>query len=338
MRIAILVVAALLIVDSVEAQRGRTPGTGRRAQGVDLTVRVMFASNEGISSSRYRVQLFSGVGVPVAETFTDGSGQARFPSVSPGNYRVRVSGNEIEDTDSESFTIDALQLSSMQMVFVKKVQPENAASAQGGGVVSAAALNIPEKARNEFKKALEETEKKKFEEAIKHLNKATEIYPHYAQAFDLWGVITAQNSPSDAKKYFEQAIAADEQYPPAYVHLAKTEITQKDFNRAIALLSKGSQLDPRSAECLFLLAYAHLQLRRFDDAISTAERAHTLEHNDFVLIHFIAGEAYARKGQRAQAIEHYSQYLKEAPMGPQAEQAKEVIRILQAQADSGSHH
>jgi tetratricopeptide (TPR) repeat protein len=337
MRIAVLVVAALLIVNSVEAQRGRSPGVSRRVQGVDLTVRVMFASTES-AASRFRVQLMSSVGIPVGDTFTDSTGQARFPSVMPGNYRVRVSGNEIEDTESDSFTVDAMQLSAMQMVFVKKIEAAKAGSEPAGGVISAAALNIPEKARNEFKKALEETEKKKFEEAIKHLNKATEIYPHYAQAFDLLGVITAQSSPSDAKKYFEQAIAADEQYPQAYVHLAKAEITQKDFNRAITLLSKGSQLDPRSAECLFLLAYSDLQLRRLDDAISTAERAHTLEHNDFVLIHFIAGEAYARKGQRAQAIEHYSQYLKEAPMGPQAEQAKEVIRILQAQADPGSHH
>jgi tetratricopeptide (TPR) repeat protein len=295
----------------------------------------MFASNES-SNSRFRVQLISSVGIPVGDSYADSSGTARFPAIPPGNYRARVTGMDIEDTESEQFTIDGMQVSAMQMVFVKKAEAATKPGTAGapGGMISAAALNVPDKAHNEFKKGLEEANKKKYEEAVKHLNKATEIYPHYAAAFDLLGVITAQTSPSDAKKYFEQAISADERYPKAYVHLAKAELSGKDYNKAHALLTKSSQLEPRSAECLFLLAYSNLELGRFDDAIATAGRAHELDHNDFVLVHFIAGEAYARKGDRAQAIEQYSQYLKEAPMGPQAEQAKEIIRALQAQADA----
>jgi len=335
MRSTVLVLAALLIVNPVvEAQRARTPGLSRRSQSVDLTVRVMFQSNES-SNSRFRVQLLSSVGLPVGDTFADSGGQARF-TVPPGTYRAHVSGMDIEDTESEQFTVDGMQASSMQMVFVKKAdaakgKPE--AAGGPGGMISAVALNIPEKAHSEFKKALEEANKKKYDNAVKHLNKATEIYPRYAQAFDLWGVITAQTSPFDAKKYFQQAIAADDKYPKAYVHLAKAEITAKDYNKANALLTKSSQLEPRSAECLFLLAYSNLELGRFDDAIATARRVHELDHNDYVLVHFIAGEAYARKGARDQAIEQYSQYLKEAPMGPQAEKAKDIIRMLQAKAD-----
>lgn len=332
-----------MIVNPIQAQRARpVPGQSRTSQTVDLTIRVMFASNES-SNSRFRVQLLSSVGLPVGDSFADSSGTARFSSIPPGNYRARVTGMDIEDTESEQFTVDGMQISAMQMVFVKKAEAATKPGTAGapgapGGMISAAALNIPDKAHNEFKKGLDEANKKKYEEAIKHLNKATEIYPHYAAAFDLLGVITAQTSPSDAKKYFEQAIAADERYPNAYVHLAKAEITSKDYNKALQLLTKSSQLNPRSAECLFLLSYSHLELGRFDDAIATAGRTHELDHNDFVLVHFIAGEAYAHKGDRAQAIEQYSQYLKEAPMGPQAEQAKEIIRALQAQADARTAH
>jgi tetratricopeptide (TPR) repeat protein len=260
---------------------------------------------------------------------TDSRGEARFQGLRPGNYRVRVSGIGIEDTTTDIFTLERRQGYALQMISVKKIEDKSANAAPPEGPISALALNVPPKASKEVEKGKEALERGKTDEAMKRFAKAADIYPHYAEAFDLMGV-TALKSGQSAKDYFEKAIAADDQYFVAYTHLAKVHIAEKDFVAAEKLLTRSASLNPRSPEDLFLLAYCQLQAKRFDDAIQTAERAHQLEHSQFALVHFVEGEAYAHKGMRDAAIEQYSLYLKEAPLGPSAENAKRAIQTLQA--------
>ena len=91
-----------------------------------------------------------------------------------------------------------------------------------GTSVSATALQAPEAARKEFDKARDAYAKKKLDDADKHLAKAVELYPQYANALDLRGrVQRAQKSDADAEKSFLAAIAADDKYVLPYIHLAQ---------------------------------------------------------------------------------------------------------------------
>jgi tetratricopeptide (TPR) repeat protein len=237
----------------------------------------------------------------------------------------------VDETTSDTFVINPRDMYAMQFVTVNRTrqsaEQENAAAPP----VSAAELNIPDKARKEFEKGRELLEKGKMDDAAKRFAKATEIYPQYGAAFDAWGVTLAGSSPADAQGYFAKAIEADKQYGPAYAHLAKAKMAEKKYVEAEELLNKSTTINPRSAEALFLLAYAQAKQGKYEAAIQSTDRTHQLEHSQFALVHFVAAESYSKLGKRDEAVAQYSQYLKEAPLGPSAEIAKQNIRNLQAE-------
>jgi tetratricopeptide (TPR) repeat protein len=318
----------LVVTATVALGQQRRPPTNAGTGGTEITVRVVLENSQP-AGEQLRVQLLTSTSIPVAEYYTDSRGEVRF-AVNSGSYRVKVSGMGILETTTDAFSIDSLAMSSFQMVTVKRT-PE-AAAEKAAPPVSAAELNIPGKARKEFDKGRELLSKGKNDEALDHFKKATEIYPQYAAAFDAMGTIRSEASMPDAQKFFLSAIAADKQFRPAYTHLAKTYIAEKNFPEAERLLNVAVPLDPLSAEDMFLLAYAQVKQQKYDLAEKSAERTHQLDHRDFALIHFVAAECFAKTNRPAEAAAQYQQYLNEAPMGPSAELAKTSLKAMQDQA------
>jgi Tfp pilus assembly protein PilF len=136
---------------------------------------------------------------------------------------------------------------------------------------------------------------------------------------------------ASARMYFEKALEADENYLPTYPHYARMLIVdKKEIPRAEKLLTHSTSLNPQAAEDLFLLSYVQLLQNRPEEAARTADRVHGLPHEKFPLAHIVAGEAYARTGDNAKAKQEFQTYLKEAPQGDQAEQARKAIVQLEA--------
>ena len=323
-----IVVLGLLLSSSLTFAQGRPGASGR--SGVEVSVRVLY-ENSRPAGEQLRVQLTNQMGMLLDEKFTDSRGEARFSGIRAGAYRVRVTGIGIQDTTSDTFVIDPLDMASFQMVSVQRTQEAVTAEKAAAPPVSAAELNIPSKAKKEFDKGKELFDKRKFDEATKRFTRAAELYPQYAASFDMLGVIASQSSPAEAKAYFEQAIKADKQYVPAAAHLAKIYVAEKNFHEAEPLLNRTLQISPQAAEALFLLAYVQAKLAKFNDAIRTSERLHELEHSQLVLVHFVAAECYTNLRMPQEAIAQYQMYLKEAPLGPSVEVAKKNISVLQAQ-------
>src|SRR4051812_15178123 len=109
-RILSTIVAILLLVLSVHAQRG-----SRGPSGAQVQVRVVLENNRPAEGT-FRVQLTTGIGSLVAENFTDSSGQVRFNSISAGSYRIKVNGLGYEDAESDLFLIQDLDLMAFQYV------------------------------------------------------------------------------------------------------------------------------------------------------------------------------------------------------------------------------
>jgi tetratricopeptide (TPR) repeat protein len=320
--------AGLIVVLSIVAGAQRR-GSITPSSGTGLNVRVVY---DGIhpAGEQLRVVLMSQGGGIVAEGFTDYRGEVRFNGLRSGSYRLKVSGAEIEGNAEQSFLIEPGLMFTSQTLSVTRKEAEQASS-PAAGPVSASQLNVPEKAKNEFEKGQQLFEKQNLEDAIKHFERAAEIYPQYAAAFDMMGVVRASSSLSDAKPYFEKSLQADKDYFPAYSHLAKALLKEKDYVGAERLLSRAVSMNPRSAEEFFLLAFAQANQNKFDLAIQNSERTHQLPHDKYALVHFIAAESYSRMSKPAEATEQYSLYLKEAPQGPNADLARAKIQALQAQ-------
>lgn len=328
---SVALIGLLLGTATLYAQR---PGGAVTPGGAEVNIRVLYDDSHP-AGAQIRVQLTNQMGMIQSESFTDSKGEARFQAVRSGAYRARVTGLGIEDTTSDTFVIYPRENFNMQFVTVNRSKNQlEAEKAAAGPPISAAELNIPDKAKKEFEKGQEALQKNKVDDAKKRFAKATEIYPQYGAAFDAMGIAVSGTSLTDAKQYFAKAIEADKQFSPAYSHLAKALMKEKNFEEADRLLTRSTAINPRSAEDLFLLSYAQAKLGKYDLAIQTADRTHQLPHEQYALVHFVAAESFSKMGKRQEAVAQYSQYLKEAPLGPSAEIAKQNIKSLQAQVTS----
>jgi Flp pilus assembly protein TadD len=324
------VIIIILALSSGVSLAQRRPGaTGRGSGGAEISVRILY-DNSRPAGELLRVQLMTQTSMPVAELFTDSRGEARFAGVRPGVYRAKVTGIGIEETLSDSFEITPADMANFQMVTVKRTAEAIASAKTAAAPISAAELNIPDKARRSFDKGVESIGKGKTDEAMKHLSKATEIYPKYAAAFDAMGVAIVASSPGEAKTYFTKAIEADKQFYRAYAHLARSNMAENNWAEAERLLLLAVPINPRSAESLFLLAYAEARLGKYEQALDAVRRTHQLEHADFALVHFVGAEAFAHAGRTEEAVSEYQTYLREAPLGKSADVAKRNISALQA--------
>jgi tetratricopeptide (TPR) repeat protein len=321
----LLLVAFFLICSLLAAAQRRSFGGSAQIQ-----VRIAY-ENHRPAGPTLRVQLTTGIGTLVAESATDTSGQARFYNVNPGTYRIKVSGVGIEDTETDIFEI--LETDPVSFQHIEVMRTKDARSGQtpaAGPPVSARALRVPQKARDRFLKGMDLLKEGKKEEGMKALASATEAYAHYAEAFDWMGVASLPGDLPAAKGYFQQAIDADDHYAPTYTHLARVLMEEKAYAESEGVIRKGLAIDPTSGENLFLLSYLQLLQDRPADSVQSANKAHSVAHGKFAIVHIVAGEAYLRLKDNAKAREQFNLYLQEAPNGDQAEQARAALKSLDA--------
>jgi tetratricopeptide (TPR) repeat protein len=315
------------------AQSNQPPNTTRNSapsvptRSIDLTVKVTYENDRPVAGS-VRVQITNQMGIPVMETFTR-DGEARFSGISPGVYKIRATSPEIEDTQTEqSFSLSAWDTVHFEFLRVRrKVVPGQEQDQQSSeGFISVAMMNIPGKAKKEFDKGLDALDKKDFVKAQGHFEKASTIYPKYAAAFNNLGFLAMQNGDAAAgEAFFERAVAADDQYPGAYLNLARVRWGQKRFEDAEKLLLKNTSLDPKNVEAISLLVNLNAMSGRYDNAIALSKKVHGMSHEAFPVVHYIAGLAYQSKNDLPDAATEFRQYLKEAPQGKSADQARTAL-------------
>src|SRR3954469_15127247 len=138
------------LVSISHGQRGTTSSAPGRK--VDLQVKVVLTDDHP-APFQLQVQLLTSIGNRLTEAFTNSEGEATFPGISAGAYRLRVTGIDIEETITQnSFEIYPQETTHFEMVTVarKGTPGQNVSPAQS--TVSALFLQVPEKARNEFAK------------------------------------------------------------------------------------------------------------------------------------------------------------------------------------------
>jgi hypothetical protein len=85
-----------------------------------------------------------------------------------------------------------------------------------------------------------------------------------------------------------------------------------------------------------MLVMAEVQDGKPDDALRDAQKVHTLPHDGYAVVHYIAGEVLEEKHEYAQAGAEYNLYLKEAPNGPEAAQVRSAVARLSSPTASAA--
>lgn len=336
------VLALCLLTASAFAQRPR-PGTSSSGspsitvpslpRTIDIQVRIV-TTNDRPYAETVRVELLGNTGVPITETFSRNEGMAEFHAINPGSYRIRVSGPEIETTTGDSF-----QLLSGEGMHVEYIRVPLTASAQqqqnvgGPPTVDASEMKIPGKAKKEFDKGMEAYGKGDYQKASQRFQKASEIYPEYARAYNNWGITLIKlGDRQQARSEFEKAVQVNDHFVPAFVNLARLAYGDKDYPQAGRFLDRAVAIDPNNVEALALLANVEFMNKDYSRALSNARKVHSMPHEGSANVHLVAGNVLLLQNDERGAMSEFELFLKEDPNNPLVARVREAMARIQAKA------
>ena len=269
-------------------------------------------------------------GSSMGSTYTSSSGAFEFPRINSGVYEViAISG--LEEAQER---VEVNGMSSM----VNLRMPVSSVATDGNGQnsISVAQYKVPEKAREELKKAKEASAKQKIDEAQKHIARALEIYPKYADAFTLRGILKLDAKDQDgAVADLQQALEYDSSNAMTYLVMGAALNMKGKYDDAIHALERGEALSPNSWQAYFEMSKSLVGKAQYEPALRQLDRAQALAPTDYPLIHLVRAHALLAMNNYADAMTELQAYLDKEPSGPNSQQAQKML--AQAKAFAASH-
>src|SRR5262249_53187910 len=149
-----------------------------------------------------------------------------------------------------------------------------------------------------------EMDKKHWEEAKGHFQKAIAAFPKYAEAFNSLGQVEIElKDGKEAVEAFRSATQIDPTLQRANLYLGQFyyENAQRNaqyYKDAEPYLLRASADQPKSAQLLTALANVELQNGETDLALGNARKVPSLpDHKQFAISHLIVAQALTGKGQ-----------------------------------------
>ena len=171
-------------------------------------------SRDGTSLGGVRVEIRVPTnGTVVASTYSQPNGAFTLYNVPAGSYQLVA-----QDGGAKSSQLISTYSAVNSIDLTLDGGNENAGR---DGTVSVAQLKVPQKARDRCSKGQEEFAKGRYEQAQKAVNEAIAIFPRYAEAITLRGLLALQKGNSaHAMSDFQEAISYDPSYGLAYTALS----------------------------------------------------------------------------------------------------------------------
>ncbi|NIM58451.1 MAG: tetratricopeptide repeat protein [Candidatus Aminicenantes bacterium] len=200
---------------------------------------------------------------------------------------------------------------------------------------SAAPL-LSKKALKEIAQAKEANAKRDFDKAIKHLKKAIEIEPEFAETYYNLGIILRQRREiDDAVEQFAKAIECKENYGLALFALGETLHAQKKYSQSNPHLLKylevtGEEEIDTVAQAHYLTGTNYLNLKKAKRAIIHLSKAIELKPGIHPNAYIFLANSYviARDGENA--IKNYKKFMELYPDAPNIEKIKAILEKLES--------
>ena len=200
--------------------------------------------------------------------------------------------------------------------------------------ISTATMQVPGKAKGEYRKGCADLRGKKLESAESHLRKAVEEYPRYAMAWVLLGqLMDMGNQAEEARRACSQASSVDANYAPAYLCLADVASQSKKWSQTLDLAERALELDPlENVYGYFYSAMAEYHLVQLPEAEKSAlqtiaaDRLHRLPQAHLLLAEICA----ARQDFKGEAAQLRA-FLKVAPKSADSDGVRKSLAELETQ-------
>ncbi len=128
---------------------------------------------------------------------------------------------------------------------------------------------------------------------------------------------------------YEQIIAQEPGYAPAYINLGTIYFHLRRYSRAEELYRRATEMAPGYVLAFFDLGNVLDELDRPDDSIAAYRQAVALAPR-YADAHYNLALAYERKGELRQALRHWQAYVRLDRNGPWADHARiQIHRLLE---------
>jgi hypothetical protein len=201
-----------------------------------------------------------------------------------------------------------------------------------GLTISATSLAAPKEARKAFEKAREAAKKNKLEDAQKQYEKAIELYPRYAAAWNELGQVHERRKDTEAaRKAFSEALTIDQKFISPYEGLAQIAARENKWQDVADITDRMLRLNPVDfPRAYFFNAVANLNLQRLDDAEKSAVRLLEMDpHHKFAKAEHVLGLILAQKQDYEGAAVHIRKFIAHAPAGADLDLAKKQLGQLE---------
>jgi len=325
----------LLILTSLLLFAMSAVAQGDRFSAGGVSPDMSFFSNGSISGTlvdgsgrpipNARVELHSVVhGEVLAIATTNYAGEYHISNVSRGEY-------EIIGLHGLTETRDRVAVMSGNSLINLRLQDDTSASdVDGTNTVTVNDFKVPDKARKALHKAQRAFQDRKFQDAARYTDEALSLYPGYAEALTLRGLLSLQNHrPDAAREDLEKALQSDSGHGITYFLLAAVYNETGHFDDALRTLAEGVRIAPNAWQGYFEMSKALLGKNQFADALRQASKG--LELNPtFPVLHLIKGNCFAGLKDYANAVTEMQAYLTAEPTGAMSSQVRAMIAKLKA--------
>jgi tetratricopeptide (TPR) repeat protein len=310
----------LILIGSVIPALGQgRPAPNRATYGIAGTVRDDYDQR---AMENIRVDLKQSTGTPINTTFTRGNGEFEFAGLPNGDYTIEIVMKDYEPY-RETITIENSVRRGLT-VFLRR--PMVVPTANANVTISAHELSVPHKAHDEYEKGLNLVyAKSDYKGAIVQFERAIKDFPNFYEAFAQEGsayVFLGQTGPAEEAMRKSIELSSG-QYSEALFLLAGLLNNTKRFPEAEALSRQGVALDAASWHGHFEMARALLALKRTEEAEKSAIEARDLKR-DNPAVYLVLANIHIQKRDYAALLKDLDSYLKLAPTGPEAEQARKT--------------
>jgi len=201
-----------------------------------------------------------------------------------------------------------------------------------GALVSARDLAIPEQARREFEQARKKLARHDVPAAVAHLERAVEIAPQFAGAWNYLGTIAYQSHDYPrAESRFRKALAADPDAFEPLVNLGGVLVNLQKLDEALAYNRHAALSRPGDALANSQLGMNYFYLGKLDLSQKYLTIAARLDPGHFSHPQLLLAEIYYRRQERSAAADELAEFLRYHPDWPEAARINERIAWLRAE-------
>jgi tetratricopeptide (TPR) repeat protein len=297
-----------------------------------LSATVFDLSGQLEPATRAGVYVF-GASVPFhSYTYADSRGRFRFKRLQAGTYtlaiHVRGEGEARRTVEIGPSTANPrhrveLTLPLKELKFVSMAWRRN--------TVQVKQLAVTDHARREFASGLHDLEKHRTDSAISHLNRAVELSPEFALAWNTLGTLYFQtHNFARAEECFRQSLAEDPSLFEPLVNLGGVLVTIHKLDEALDINLKAVLTRSGDALANSQLGMTYFELGRYDLAEKYFVYARGIDAAHFSHPQLFLAEIHARLGKWEETAADLEDFLSHHPDWKAAEKMRRAIRDLRA--------